>query len=126
MHVVGPALNGAIYDLHIVFDQQTPPWSGGVPGTLPPGWNSQPVPGGIALRTETNPLLTCQPVFIDLLNVVPPSVNQIRIFATDQNHNIIGQFVSTKISGLAAGAEGDARWSAPPPCQSRSAPLRGD
>ncbi|MEO6061850.1 MAG: hypothetical protein ABIQ99_07935 [Thermoflexales bacterium] len=116
VHVIEAGLNGMIYDLRIFFNQQVPPWSGGQPGALPPGWNFQPSPSGIILLTETNPLLTCQPVFIDLLNVAPTSVNQIIIVATDVNHNVIGQFVSQKVSGLASGAKeaGDGRFQTRP------------
>jgi hypothetical protein len=101
VHVTDIGLNGMIYDLHIFFNQQTPPWSSGQAGALPPGWNVQPSTGSIILRTETNPLLTCQPVFINLLNTAPTTANQIIIYATDADHNVIGLFVSQKVSGLA-------------------------
>ena len=103
VHVNEAGLNGMIHDLHILFNQQTPPWSSGQSGPLPPGWNFQPSTSGITLRTETNPLLTCQPVFFDLINVSPTSANQIVIYATDVNHNVIGQFISQKVSGLTPG-----------------------
>ena len=112
VHVVGPELDNQIYDLHIVFAHQLPPWPGASVGQLPPGWNSENTPGGITIRTETNPLRTCQPiVFAVGIDDNLPSFMFIRIYATDQNHNIIGEFASQKVSGLArTQLQVDANW----------------
>ena len=100
VHVTGgdPGLNGVIYDLEIQFGEQDPPWeSGEILGVEPPydgTWGSQPVSGGIGVRTESNPLVTCVPITV--IASAPPSVTGsiITIHATDKDHGDIGTFGS--------------------------------
>jgi len=100
VHVTGgdPGLNGIIYDLEIKFGEQSPPWpSGEILGTEPPyggTWLSQAVPGGIGVRTESTPLVTCTPITV-VVGAPPGTVGGIiTIHATDKDHGDIGTFGS--------------------------------
>ncbi len=96
VHVVDPALDGAIHGLEIFFGDQEPVWHGASPISGPPGWFSEFLPGGIGFYTTATPLQTCQPVQFTLA-VLPPVIGDaIVIHVTDRYHNNMGNIISQR------------------------------
>jgi len=103
VHVQSRELDAVIYDIEIYFGVQEPPWTGAIPQDNPPGWTAEPIKDdngqviGVRWVTASNPLKTCAPV--DFVYVVNGDVADfITFYLTDENHNIIGQSTSQRIT----------------------------
>lgn len=97
VHVNKEDLDGKIYDLEILYNEQDPKWGDALPLEWPQGWVPMPVPGGVGWQTPDTPLRYCQEV-IFIVKVEPPQVGDvIPIHLTDKDHNNLGYVDSQRV-----------------------------
>jgi len=95
IHLTNEAYLNEIYDIEILPEVQEPRWKGVDVIELPPKWVWTSIKNGARLYSNT-PIPTGEPFTIKIKIYAEKISDSIIIYATDENHKILGIVTSTR------------------------------
>ena len=96
IHVIDEDYSGKIYNIEILPQLQYPEWESAEGLGSPQGWDFQKMDDGVTFYTRTAPLLLCEGVRLKFTIVRKVPLEDIRLYVTDEHHELLGIVVIRK------------------------------